>query len=70
MTLLVVAWASTFAAGEASRAAAYILFVPLTAIAIGTVLFDEPVTPLTALGAVLAVLGICLTNRRRRAAAR
>ncbi len=69
VSLLVVAWASTFAAGEASRAAAYIFFVPLTAIAIGAVLFEEPVTPLTALGAVLVVLGSYLTNRRRRAAA-
>ncbi len=68
-----LAWALWFwlvRAGEASRAAAYIFFVPLTAIAIGAVLLDEPVTPLTALGAVLVVFGIHLTNAAaaRRAA--
>lgn len=63
-----LAWALWFwlvRAGEASRAAAYIFFVPLTAVAIGAVLLDEPVTPLTALGAALVVVGIYLTNRRR-----
>ncbi|HEX2174919.1 MAG TPA: DMT family transporter [Nocardioidaceae bacterium] len=62
-----LAWALWFwlvRAGEASRAAAYIFFVPLTAIVIGAVVLDEPVTLLTAVGAVLVVAGIYLTNRR------
>lgn len=63
-----LAWALWFwlvRTGEASRAAAYIFLVPLTAIAIGAVLLDEPVTPLLAVGAVLVVAGIYLVNRRR-----
>jgi drug/metabolite transporter (DMT)-like permease len=64
-----MAWALWFwliRAGEASRAAAFIFFVPVSAIAIGAVLLDEPVTPLLAVGAVLVVAGIILVNRRRR----
>lgn len=60
-------WFWLVRAGEASRAAAYIFFVPLTAIAIGAVLLDEPVTPSLALGAALVVGGIYLVNRRRQA---
>ena len=64
-----LAWALWFwliRAGEASRAAAFIFFVPLSAIAIGAVLLDEPVTPLLAIGAAFVVAGIFLVNRRRR----
>jgi drug/metabolite transporter (DMT)-like permease len=64
-----LAWALWFwliRAGEASRAAAFIFFVPLSAIAIGAVLLDEPLTPLLAVGAALVVAGIMLVNRRRR----
>ncbi len=64
-----LAWALWFwliRAGEASRAAAFIFFVPLSAIAIGAVLLDEQVTPLLAVGAALVVAGIILVNRRRR----
>lgn len=65
-----LAWALWFwlvQVGEASRAAAYIFFVPITAIVIGALLLDEPVTPLLAVGAALVVAGIYLVNRRRRA---
>jgi drug/metabolite transporter (DMT)-like permease len=64
-----LAWALWFwliRAGEASRAAAFIFFVPLSAIAIGALLLDEPVTPLLALGAAFVVAGIVLVNRPRR----
>lgn len=63
-----LAWALWFwlvRSGEASRAAAYIFLVPLTAIAIGAVLLDEPLTPSLAAGAALVVAGIYLVNRRR-----
>ena len=64
-----LAWALWFRlirAGEASRAAAYIFFVPITALAIGVVLFGETLTPSIVVGSVLVVAGIYLVNRRRR----
>jgi O-acetylserine/cysteine efflux transporter len=61
-------WFWLVRSGEASQAAAYIFFVPLTAIVIGAVLLDEPVTPLLAIGAALVVAGIYLVNRQRRGA--
>jgi O-acetylserine/cysteine efflux transporter len=63
-----LAWALWFRlirSGEASRAAAYIFFVPVTALAIGVVLFGETLTPSMVVGAVLVVAGIYLVNRRR-----
>ncbi len=65
---IALAWALWFRlirAGEASRAAAYIFFVPITALAIGVVLFGETLTPSMAAGAALVVAGIYLVNRRR-----
>ena len=63
-----LAWALWFRlirSGEASRAAAYIFFVPITALAIGVVLFGETLTPSMVVGALLVVAGIYLVNRRR-----
>lgn len=65
-----LAWALWFRlirAGEASRAAAYIFFVPVTALAIGVVLFGETLTGPMVAGAALVVTGIYLVNRTRRA---
>ncbi|MGH3355276.1 MAG: DMT family transporter, partial [Nocardioidaceae bacterium] len=65
-----LAWALWFwlvRTGEASRAAAYIFFVPPTAIALGAILLGESVTPLLAVGAALVVTGIFLVNRHRPA---
>jgi len=67
-----LAWALWFRlirAGEASRAAAFVFFVPVTALAIGVVLFGETLTPSMVVGAVLVVSGIYLVNRRGRAEA-
>lgn len=65
-----LAWALWFRlirAGEASHAAAYIFFVPITALAIGVVLFGETLTAPMVIGAGLVVAGIYLVNRTRRA---
>jgi O-acetylserine/cysteine efflux transporter len=64
-----LAWALWFRlirAGEASRAAAYIFFVPVTALAIGAALFGETLTAPMVAGAVLVVAGIHLVNRTRQ----
>ncbi len=61
-----LAWALWFglvAAGEASRAAAYIFFVPLVSLVVGGVLLGERLGLSLLLGAALVVLGVFLVNR-------
>jgi O-acetylserine/cysteine efflux transporter len=61
-----LAWALWFglvAAGEASRAAAYIFFVPLVSLVVGAVLLGERLGMSLLLGAALVVLGVYLVNR-------
>ena len=56
-------WFALVRAGEASRVAAYIFAVPLTAVLMGVVFLDEPLSYALLIGAVLVVLGIYLANR-------
>jgi drug/metabolite transporter (DMT)-like permease len=51
------------AAGAASRAAAYIFFVPLVSLVIGAVLLGERLGVSLLLGSALVVLGVYLVNR-------
>lgn len=55
-------WFALVRAGEASRVAAYIFAVPLSAVLIGAVALGEPVRPSLALGGLLVVSGIYLVN--------
>ena len=66
--LAYVLWFGLVRAGEASRVAAYVFFVPLVAILLGDIFLGEALSPLLALGAVLVVSGIYLANRRPRKA--
>lgn len=64
-----LAWVIFFAlvrAGEASRVAAYIFAVPVTAVLIGAVFLDEPLTYSLLAGAAMVVSGIYLVNREPR----
>ena len=58
-----VIWFALVRAGEASRVAAYIFAVPLTAVLVGVVFLDEPLGFALLIGAVLVVCGIYLVNR-------
>ncbi|HSL01663.1 MAG TPA: DMT family transporter [Rubrobacteraceae bacterium] len=61
-----VAWMIWFAlvrAGEASRVAAYVFAVPVTAVLVGTVFLNEPLTYSLLVGTALVVSGIYLVNR-------
>ena len=58
-----VIWFALVRAGEASRVAAYIFAVPLTAVLIGVVFLDEPLGYTLLVGAALVVSGIYLVNR-------
>lgn len=58
-----VIWFALIRAGEASRVAAYIFAVPLTAVLIGAVFLDEPLSFSLLVGAALVVSGIYLVNR-------
>jgi O-acetylserine/cysteine efflux transporter len=58
-----VIWFALVRAGEASRVAAYIFAVPLTAVLIGVVYLDEPLGYPLLIGAALVVSGIYLVNR-------
>jgi drug/metabolite transporter (DMT)-like permease len=58
-----VLWFVLVAAGEASRAAAYIFFVPLVSLLIGAVLLGERLGISLLLGSALVVLGVFLVNR-------
>jgi drug/metabolite transporter (DMT)-like permease len=61
-----VIWFALVRAGEASRVAAYIFAVPLTAVLIGVVFLDEPMSYTLLIGAALVVCGIYLVNRQPR----
>lgn len=56
-------WFTLVQAGEASRVAAYIFFVPLAGIIIGALFLDERLTASLLIGAALIVFGIYLVNR-------
>ena len=58
-----VIWFALVRAGEASRVAAYIFAVPLTAVLIGVIFLDEPLGYSLLVGAALIVCGIYLVNR-------
>jgi drug/metabolite transporter (DMT)-like permease len=61
-------WFALVRAGEASRVAAYIFAVPLTAVLIGVVFLDEPLGYTLLIGAACVVCGIYLVNREPRRA--
>lgn len=56
-------WFALVRAGEASRVAAYIFAVPVTAVLIGVLALGEELRPSLALGGLLVVSGIYLVNR-------
>ncbi len=66
ISLAWVIWFALVRAGEASRVAAYIFAVPLTAVLIGVVFLDEPLGYTLLIGAALVVSGIYLVNRMPR----
>jgi drug/metabolite transporter (DMT)-like permease len=66
ISLAWVIWFALVRAGEASRVAAYIFAVPLTAVLIGVVFLDEPLGYALLIGAALVVCGIYLVNREPR----
>lgn len=57
-------WFALISAGEATRAAAVIFFVPLVSLVIGRVYLDEALHASLIVGATLVVLGVWLVNRR------
>jgi drug/metabolite transporter (DMT)-like permease len=59
-------WLGLVRAGEASRVAAYVFFVPLVSVAIGALVLDERLSASLFIGAVLVVSGIYLVNRTPR----
>jgi drug/metabolite transporter (DMT)-like permease len=61
-----VIWFALVRAGEASRVAAYIFAVPLTAVLMGALFLDEPLSYSLLVGAALVVCGIHLVNRPPR----
>jgi drug/metabolite transporter (DMT)-like permease len=58
-----VLWLGLVRAGEASRVAAYVFFVPLASVVIGAVFLDERLGLSLLVGAALVVSGIYLANR-------
>ncbi|MGB3683391.1 MAG: EamA family transporter [Rubrobacteraceae bacterium] len=56
-------WFSLVRSGDASRVAAYVFFVPLVGIVIGSVFLGESLTTSLLIGAALIVSGIYLVNR-------
>lgn len=56
-------WLALVRAGEASRVAAYVFAVPITAVLLGIVFLGEPLGFPLLIGAVLVVAGIYLVNR-------
>lgn len=60
-------WFALVGAGQASRTAAVIFFVPLASLVIGTLVLGESLHPSLLLGAALVVLGVWLVNRRSAA---
>ncbi len=63
ITLAWLIWFGLVRAGEASRVAAYVFFVPLVGIVIGAVFLNERLTTSLLLGAALIISGIYLVNR-------
>ena len=58
-----VLWLGLVRAGEASRVAAYVFFVPLTATLMGVLFLGEMLSSSLLVGAALVVSGIYLVNR-------
>lgn len=56
-------WFALIRAGEASRVAVYVFFVPVVSIVIGAVFLDERLTLSLLVGTVLIVTGIYMVNR-------
>ena len=56
-------WLGLVRAGEASRVAAYVFFVPLASVAIGAVFLGERLSISLAVGGALVICGIYLVNR-------
>ena len=56
-------WLGLVRAGEASRVAAYVFFVPLASVAIGAVFLGERLSVSLAVGGALVISGIYLVNR-------
>lgn len=59
-----ILWFGLVRAGEASRVAAYVFFVPLVAVSLGALFLGETLSPLLAVGAAFVVSGIYLVNRQ------
>lgn len=59
-----VLWLGLVKAGEASRVAAYVFFVPLVSVLLGALFLGETLSLLLLVGAALVVCGIYLVNRR------
>lgn len=59
-----VLWLGLVRAGEASRVAAYVFFVPLVSVLLGALFLDETMSPTLLVGAALVVSGIYLVNRQ------
>ncbi len=59
-----VLWLGLVRAGEASRVAAYVFFVPLVSVLLGALFLNEVLSPWLLVGATLVVCGIYLVNRR------
>jgi O-acetylserine/cysteine efflux transporter len=57
-----VLWLGLVRAGEASRVAAYVFFVPLTAVLMGVLFLGETLSSSLLVGAALVVSGIYLVN--------
>jgi drug/metabolite transporter (DMT)-like permease len=58
-----VLWLGLVRAGEASRVAAYVFFVPLVSVVIGAFFLNERLSLSLLVGAALVVCGIYLANR-------
>ena len=56
-------WFGLIRAGEASRVAVYVFFVPLVSIVIGAIFLDERLTISLLIGTILIVAGIYMVNR-------
>jgi drug/metabolite transporter (DMT)-like permease len=63
-------WLGLVRAGEASRVAAYIFFVPIVAVLIGALFLGEALRTSLIVGAVLVVTGIYLVNKQPAASSR
>ena len=62
-----VLWLGLVRAGEASRVAAYVFFVPLVSILLGVLFLNEALSFWLLAGAALIVLGTYLVNRKQPA---